>query len=140
MLFLWGYTGQICEAPIARRSRPWRLRPRECVRRAGPFRPETGRSALGLGSAGARPQDAPEVEPRGGWGLAIVVATGACWCGEATTDAVLPEAVAAVEEVPREPGPIELAPAHVVVHQASELAEMDLAQVRELDLALSDID
>jgi hypothetical protein len=80
------------------------------------------------------------VEQRHAWCLAIVVATGACRCGEETTDAVLPEAAAAIEEAPLEPDPIDVAPARVVVHQASELADIDLTRARELDLALSDID
>ncbi len=81
-----------------------------------------------------------EVEQRRTWCLAIVVAAAACRCGDDSSDAVLPAAAAAVEEAPVEPGPLPPSPARVVVHQASELEGMDLAQVRELDLALSEID
>lgn len=73
--------------------------------------------------------------------LAFVAATSACWCGETTDDAAAPE----LARTPDEDAPIAAAPpaptpVRVVVHEASELAGLDLSGTRELDLALSEVD
>jgi hypothetical protein len=95
-----------------------------------------------LGSTGARRKDAGRVEELGAWALAFVVATtSSCTCGDETTPEAVPEAVVDPPvDAATDDAAIAVAPARVVVHQASELASLDLSQTRELDLALSDID
>jgi hypothetical protein len=105
-------------------------------------RAEGGAGRL-LGSAGRQRKDARRVQDLRARALAFaVVSATSCWCGsdDATDEAAPEAAVEPPDDAPTNQVAAAVAPSRVVVHQAADLVALDLGQVRELDLAMSEID